>query len=141
MKDFITLFAAIKALGKPVTVIVNETYVDKCNSLTVKRVRCPGDVEGARAINEELVNWSPIRLTMDDLNVAVSSAGWGYAKPRERGAGCEYMYHLQPVAPDNLGIAAGVALFGIDKGFQAARKEVRRQRRYDRYMVRKVVLS
>lgn len=49
---FNALFAAIKALNCNTQLIVNETYVDGGNSITLKRVRCPGNVDGAKAIND-----------------------------------------------------------------------------------------
>ena len=141
MYTFADLFALVKQLDKPVTLVVNETYVDNRNTITVKRVRCPGNPEGVADVNREIENMIPVRFSLDDLMAAVAANGWGYTKPRQKGAGFEYLYYLQPVSKDDLGIAAEVALFGVDAGWMEQRKETRHQRRFDGYMMRKLVLS
>lgn len=138
---FADLFALIKQLDSPVTLIVNETYVDGGNTITVKRVRCPGNLEGAAELNREIENMIPVKFSLDDLMSAVAANGWGYTKPRTKGAGFEYFYYLQPVTDGDFGITGEVALFGVDRGWMSQRKETRHQRGYDGYMFRKVVLS
>ena len=134
---FNALFAAIKALDKPTQLIVNEIYIDGGNSITLKKVRCPGNIDGARAINDEIANEQPIRVTLDDLNTVVTANGWGFEKPRTRNGGFEYIYYLQPVSAGDIGLKPEMALFGVDVGWVDHKREVRHQRRFDGYMMRK----
>ena len=135
--DLLAVFSVLKEMDKPVSIIVNETFCEGGNRMTLKIVRCPDDVEGARAINEDLLNQAPIVFGLDDLSVVVAVIGWGFQKPRTRNSGFEFIYYVQPVTQDDMGLAPGMGMFGIDPAWQAARKEVWRQRRFDRYMLYK----
>lgn len=91
--------------------VVNEVYGSH-GSLTVKSVRCPGDIELARKINAEIQFDGVLRVDKADMLSAVQSLGFALVSAKKN-FGMEHIYTFAPATAENPGLEP-VAAFTQD---------------------------
>lgn len=109
--------------------VVNECYSSH-GGLTIKSVRCTGDVELARRINAEIEFDGVLRVGKSDMLDAVQSCGFALVNAKKN-FGMEHIYTFAP-QPAESGLNP-VAAFTQDAGWvQHKRSEERLVKTFER---------
>lgn len=116
MQSLSAIFAAITANN--FSLVVNEVYGTE--TVTLKSVRCPENIDLGRAINQNLQNDGVLRFTKADLASVMSESGFCLVG-RLKGAGMEHIYKFSGVAQETPGLPVE-AMYSLDKSYIADKR-------------------
>lgn len=111
-----------KSINNEFSLVVNEVY--GTGSMSLKLVRCPANIELARAITQAEQANGILRFSKDEMLWVMEQVGFCVAKSPVKGAGMEHIYYFKPAAID-AGLQAE-AVFSQDRNWVADKQREER---------------
>lgn len=112
-----------KSINNEFSLVVNEVY--GTDSVTLKSVRCPSNIELGRAITQAERESGILRFSKNEMLQVMEQVGFCVAKSPVKGAGMEHIYYFKPAAAIDAGLQAE-AVFSQDRNWVADKQREER---------------